>query len=385
MKNVLLVGFIGMQIELARKFVKYRNLQDEVQLLSDAAEPTSVDTRVDAYVVNTDHHEAQQRLRTYVQARPALILGTGSQEFAGMHLFVPGTFKPATADRLVELLKLNPPLSAVKASPVVAAVAVVQPAKPAADVASKVVNFPVIAGTMTATVLVVDDSDLVRKTMVRKLNDYGERVDVATDGNDALEMLMTTKYKLVFLDIMMPGMDGFEVCKRIKKSPDHKSTAVYMLSSKDGMFDKVRGTMAGCNGYLVKPLESKQLRAVIQKHFPQQGGPNSEFPDSNLPGDSRPFQDSNLPLESQPPAPWSTPRPVQRPASSLGPRSAPPTPLQARPAAVAPLVKAPPVYAPKPAKAAARLPADQALGIKNLDDFPKTVPASMEDIQRLKH
>ncbi|OYU32333.1 MAG: hypothetical protein CFE39_03645 [Comamonadaceae bacterium PBBC2] len=292
MKNIVFVGFTGMQIELARKFVTYRNLNNEVQLMPEEPIPT----RVDAFVVNTDHHEAAQRLANYLQIRPALVLGTGSQQLAGMHAFVPGTFKPATADRLVELLKVNPALDATLSSAPSKSATVALPGnKLLTDIASKVVSFPVANTALPATVLVVDDSDVVRKTMVRKIGEYGHRVDIAVDGNEALEMLMHTKYSLVFLDIMMPGIDGFEVCRRIKKSAEHKSTAVYMLSSKDGMFDKVRGSMAGCNGYLVKPLETKQLRTVIEKQF----GKSLDDLDSQLPGDSGFFQDSRLPGSSQ--------------------------------------------------------------------------------------
>jgi CheY-like chemotaxis protein len=116
-------------------------------------------------------------------------------------------------------------------------------------------------------VLVVDDSDIVRRTMLRKINDYGHTTDLAANGEEAMAMLLNNKYRVIFLDVMMPGLDGLEICKRIKRSPEYKGTAVYMLTSKDGMFDRVRATMAGCDGYLVKPLESKKLRDVLEKFF----------------------------------------------------------------------------------------------------------------------
>jgi DNA-binding response OmpR family regulator len=116
-------------------------------------------------------------------------------------------------------------------------------------------------------VLVVDDSDIVRRTMLRKINDYGHTTDLAANGEEAMALLLNNKYRVIFLDVMMPGLDGLEICKRIKRSAEYKGTAVYMLTSKDGMFDRVRATMAGCDGYLVKPLESKKLRDVLEKFF----------------------------------------------------------------------------------------------------------------------
>jgi CheY-like chemotaxis protein len=354
MKNIVFVGFTGMQIELARKFVTYRNLHNEVQLVPEEPLPT----RVDAFVVNSDHHEAAQRLAKYLQIRPALVLGTGSQQVAGIHAFVPGSFKPATADRLVELLKAKPALDATLSGATSEAATVVLPGtRLPTNIANKVVSFPAANAAQPATVLVVDDSDVVRKTMVRKIGEYGQRVDIAVDGNEALEMLMHTKYALVFLDIMMPGMDGFEVCKRIKKSAEHKSTAVYMLSSKDGMFDKVRGSMAGCNGYLVKPLETRQLRTVIEKQF----GKSSEDLDSQLPGDSGFFQDSRLPGSSQSAKnkpETSTTKPVEPPKR--------PTPMPAR----TPLPMVTPV-----GKAPAPL---------NLGDLPMDTPKSDEFLSTVR-
>ena len=76
----------------------------------------------------------------------------------------------------------------------------------------------------------------------------------------------------------MSGMDGLEVCKRIKRSRDYRDTAVYMLTSKGGMFDKVRANMAGCDGYLIKPLENHKLREVLDKYFDRP----SKLPNSSL-------------------------------------------------------------------------------------------------------
>jgi two-component system, cell cycle response regulator len=261
-KNVVLVGFTHVQIDLARKFFTYRSLDSTISILPEVPTPD----RVDAYIINADHTDIGPRIEHYLSIRPAMVLGTGAQSLPQMNDFVQGSFKPATVDRLVALLQAPPAVERRK-TPRLSPLDISAHPQPGEEAASKVLNFPRVNTVMSASVLVVDDSEIVRKALVRKINEYGQRVDTASNGTEALEMMMQTRYQLVFLDIMMPGLDGFEVCKRIKKSSDYKSTAVYMLSSKDGVFDKVRGSMAGCNGYLVKPLEVSQLRATVLKHF----------------------------------------------------------------------------------------------------------------------
>lgn len=244
MKKVLLVGFTHIQIELARKFLIYRNLGSSIELLPE--QQSSVP--VDGYVVNGDDASAASRIALYMRLHPRPALGTGSRAVLGVSVYMAGPFKPATADRLAQMLTGEVPAAA-----------------PAA--AGNVVSFPGATAVVPSEVLVVDDSDMVRRTMTRKINEYGHRVDVASSGDDAMAMLLNNRYRLVFLDVMMPGMDGFEACRRIKRSAEYKASAVYMLTSKDGMFDKVRGSMAGCDGYLVKPLESRKLRQVLDLYF----------------------------------------------------------------------------------------------------------------------
>ncbi len=243
MKKVLVVGFTPVQLELARKFLVFRNLHEHIELLPE--QQSSV--QVAGYLVNGDDASVVSRLGLYTRINPRPALGIGSRKAHGVTVYLPGPFKPASADRLMQMLDGAP-----------------------GDVeliADNVVSFPGATAVAPAEVLVVDDSEVVRRTMVRKINEYGHRVDVASSGDDAMAMLLNNGYKLVFLDVMMPGMDGFEVCRRIKRSAEYKVTSVYMLTSKDGMFDKVRGSMAGCDGYLVKPLESRKLREVLDKFF----------------------------------------------------------------------------------------------------------------------
>jgi len=120
----------------------------------------------------------------------------------------------------------------------------------------------------TETVLVVDDSATVRAFMRAKLAPFRFDVDYAEDGETAIDMAQSKSYTCIFLDIMMPGIDGYQVCKRIKANPSTKETAVVMLSSKSSTFDKFRGNWAGCDAYLGKPVGEDELLTTIARFLP---------------------------------------------------------------------------------------------------------------------
>ncbi|QAU35221.1 response regulator [Janthinobacterium sp. 17J80-10] len=118
------------------------------------------------------------------------------------------------------------------------------------------------------SVLVVDDSATVRAFMKAKLAPFRFDVDFAADGETAIDMAQAKAYTCIFLDIMMPGIDGYQVCKRLKGSAATKNTAVVMLTSKSGAFDKFRGNWAGCDAYLGKPVSEDELLSTIAKFLP---------------------------------------------------------------------------------------------------------------------
>ncbi|CAN5495576.1 hypothetical protein BH11PSE11_BH11PSE11_13130 [soil metagenome] len=120
----------------------------------------------------------------------------------------------------------------------------------------------------TETVLVVDDSATVRAFMRAKLAPFRFDVDYAENGETAIDMAQSKPYTCIFLDILMPGIDGYQVCKLIKASPATKDTAVVMLSSKSSAFDKFRGNWAGCDAYLGKPVGEDELLATIARFLP---------------------------------------------------------------------------------------------------------------------
>lgn len=117
------------------------------------------------------------------------------------------------------------------------------------------------------TILVVDDSPTVRKLISGKLEKSGHVVVCAGDGVEALEMLEIELPDLVLLDITMPRMDGYEVCKQIRANPQAKDLPVVMISGKDGFFDKVRGRMAGSTGYVTKPFGPETLMKALETYL----------------------------------------------------------------------------------------------------------------------
>ena len=118
--------------------------------------------------------------------------------------------------------------------------------------------------------LVIDDSSAVRKSMDIQLSLMGMQIDFAESGEEALEQTQkTTDYDIIFLDIMMPGIDGYKVCKHLRSTKEFKQTPIIMLTGKGSRFDKLKGTMAGASLYLTKPVEQEQLHEVIKKFLPQ--------------------------------------------------------------------------------------------------------------------
>jgi CheY-like chemotaxis protein len=115
-------------------------------------------------------------------------------------------------------------------------------------------------------VLAVDDSPLMRTFLQNKLQPYGIQPEFASSGEEALFKISKQHFDMIFLDVMLPGMDGYDVCKMIKKNKDNSLMKVVMLTSKDKTFDKIRGTMAGCDGYLTKPVDELKLRSIIERH-----------------------------------------------------------------------------------------------------------------------
>jgi len=117
-------------------------------------------------------------------------------------------------------------------------------------------------------VMVVDDSPAVREFMRTRLEPFAFNVDFATSGEEAVGLTASKHYTCIFLDVIMPGIDGYQVCKIIKARKSVRATAVVMLTSKSSPFDRIRGAMAGCDAYLTKPVDEEKLLEVIAKFLP---------------------------------------------------------------------------------------------------------------------
>ncbi len=115
-------------------------------------------------------------------------------------------------------------------------------------------------------VMVIDDSNTIRRSAEIFLGQAGCRVLLAEDGFDALAKIADNDPDLIFCDILMPRLDGYQTCALIKKSPRFHDIPVIMLSSKDGLFDRARGRMVGSEQYLTKPFTKDSLIKAVAQH-----------------------------------------------------------------------------------------------------------------------
>ena len=115
-------------------------------------------------------------------------------------------------------------------------------------------------------VMVIDDSKTIRRTAETLLSKAGCDVTTATDGFDALAKIADTQPAIIFVDIMMPRLDGYQTCALIKNNQAFKQTPVIMLSSKDGLFDRAKGRIVGSDQYLTKLFSKDELLSAIRDH-----------------------------------------------------------------------------------------------------------------------
>lgn len=119
-------------------------------------------------------------------------------------------------------------------------------------------------------VMIIDDSKTIRRTAETLLEKAGCQVFTAVDGFDALAKIADSNPDLIFVDIMMPRLDGYQTCALIKNNAEFANKPVIMLSSKDGLFDKARGRIVGSDEYLTKPFSKEELFDAINRYRPEQ-------------------------------------------------------------------------------------------------------------------
>ncbi|MER2557204.1 MAG: response regulator [Candidatus Competibacter denitrificans] len=139
-----------------------------------------------------------------------------------------------------------------------------EPVKPAAD---SVVKADATNAAPTLTALVVDDSAPVRKQIELELKMFGIHVHTAETGEQAIEYINKNYYNLVFLDVVLPGIDGYQLCKMFKRDKAKKKIPVIMLTSKSSPFDRVKGALAGCDTYLTKPVKQETFQKTVKKYL----------------------------------------------------------------------------------------------------------------------
>ena len=115
-------------------------------------------------------------------------------------------------------------------------------------------------------VMIIDDSNTIRRSAEIFLKTSGCEVILAEDGFEAMSKIVDNQPNIIFIDIVMPRLDGYQACMLIKKNPTYQSIPVIMLSSKDGLFDKAKGRIAGSDNYLTKPFTAEGLLSIIRKY-----------------------------------------------------------------------------------------------------------------------
>jgi twitching motility two-component system response regulator PilG len=233
------------------------------------AEPASPDERADIYLVNADNPDglAQMKMRSPNIHAPAVLIGRNAV-VAGWPL----------VEKPIHWMRLFEQLDTLMQAALLERARRQDSAdekwdgrtyRRAIDHDRDASQEPVFMESKAIeSVLVVDDSATVRAFMRTKLAPFRFDVDYAKSGEAAIDMAQGKAYTCIFLDIVLPGIDGYQVCKRLKSSAATKDVAVVMLSSKASAFDKFRGNWAGCDAYLSKPVGEDELLATIARFLP---------------------------------------------------------------------------------------------------------------------
>jgi two-component system cell cycle response regulator len=202
--------------------------------------------KADLYLVNSDRPNTQQIVQSHNLTLATSILIGDANPIDPAWKHMP---KPVRWVRLFDMLdEFSDSLSGIRSSEI-------QIPVPAAPQTLHDASRPSAFGR----VLVVDDNETVRRFMAQKLNPFRFDVDFAESGEEALRFARQTPYVCIFLDVVMAGIDGYQVCRLLKQTPGLRSTSIVMLTSRDSPLDRIKGKMAGCDGYLTKPVEEEKL------------------------------------------------------------------------------------------------------------------------------
>ncbi len=291
--SVFLLGFAPFEKSAFESFFKLEARRDlRYKILADI-------TKAQAVLVNSDNPSAVQWVADSVVA-PQKVLFIGAPDPAGKWPAVPKPIKLETMLALLDVLVLagkqvqgiierNAEEEIVSASAAATPPDTNLPARVIGSVRQGtgkrgVSDFGLSsfiglgkgaavsqAGQNFDHILIVDEDDSALQFMQKRLNRYGFHAELAKTSMEALVRISTGKYKFVFLEVVLPGMDGYEVCRDIKQSKhaSGKPPVVVMFSSRGGSADKIRGGLAGCDAYLTKPLVEAELLKVLSKYDDQ--------------------------------------------------------------------------------------------------------------------
>ena len=215
-------------------------------------------------IVNADKPEAVQRWHTYIK------LNENKNIISSVMVCnEPPPANPAEKTRYIKKPLAATRLLTVLEELVIAEHGYVAPSAIAGEIttAGGAAVVPAAEGASHIAALVVDDSLPVRIQMKKALHNIAGRVDVAETGEEAEKLIRDNTYDIVFLDVILPGVDGYDICKMIKKDPQKSKTPVIMLTSNSSPADRIKGKMAGCDTYLIKPVNQDIFKEVIHEYL----------------------------------------------------------------------------------------------------------------------
>ena len=232
---------------------------------SDAADIALVDTG------NTSASDQYEQFHAENEDFPSVVIANGNEPdtdywvkrpFTAMRML--GALDKLVDDKLSGADRPKPRIPAAKSAPQPSAPANGTPAPARGQQAGDKAAKPgVAAGIFKA--LVVDDSLPVRKQVNVALRRAGITAEFAEDAESAMQLIESRDYDILFLDVVLPGKDGYEICKAVKRDKDKKHIPVVMLTGKSSPFDKVKGKLSGCDAYLTKPVSLKEFNKTLSK------------------------------------------------------------------------------------------------------------------------
>lgn len=258
--NVGIMGFSPQELRKFKKIFALAQKRERGYILKDTAETEAVEM----LIVNTLDEFAPQQQHAYRQRHQGLdipVVKVGRGAVGGDdNPYIRGMLLPSRVLPVLDGVEILPANKTLLAQGLNAA---------SAEIPETAENETEKKASSNGffDVLVVDDSEMMQKTVQLELekSTIPLTVEFADTGEMALEKIAAKKYDFIFLDVMMPGMDGFETCAEIRKMEGMAKTPIIMLTSKSSALDEVKGLMAGCSTYLTKPFQHDEFQKMLER------------------------------------------------------------------------------------------------------------------------